>query len=175
MIQHAGEFDRETYRLLVPREGGETLDSRLASLGVLEISRQVYEVLRIEAGIPAPEGELTESFTPLEVGLADAISATKGCYTGQEVIARQITYDKVTQQLVGLRPAGPVNPGDPVLAEGKRAGVVTSAALSPRYGPIALGIVRRPHNAAQTEVEIGEAGARIPAVVVDLPFRASDS
>ena len=79
-----------------------------------------------------------------------AVSGNKGCYPGQEVIARQLTYDKVTQRLVGLRLDEPVAPGGRLLAEGKPVGVITSAAVSPRFGAIALGVVKRPHHEVGT-------------------------
>lgn len=70
--------------------------------GALPVNDKQYNVLRIEADLPRAGYELTGEYTPLEVGLKNMVSETKGCYTGQEVIARQINYDKVTQSLTGL-------------------------------------------------------------------------
>jgi folate-binding protein YgfZ len=106
--------------------------------------------MRVEAGLPAAGAELSEDYTPLEAGLAAAISSTKGCYTGQEVLARQITYDKVTQHLCGLRLTRRAQPGGRVWApDGSPVGRVTSAATSPRFGEIALAVVKRPHRWSQ--------------------------
>jgi folate-binding protein YgfZ len=132
---------------------------------------QTYQILRVEAGIPAPRAELTEDYTPLETGLGWAVAEGKGCYTGQEVIARQLTYDKVTQHLVGLRLNRSAQPGKRVWAEGKPAGAVTSAVHSPRFGEIALAIIKRPHHQAGTLVHAGDTEAQsIPATVTSLPF-----
>ena len=86
-------------RLLVAFDSGQTVLSALETAGFTSLDTDTFELLRIESGLPAANHELSEEYTPLEAGLQKAISATKGCYTGQEVIARQITYDKVTQQL----------------------------------------------------------------------------
>ena len=170
MVLNAGGFAGEGYLVLVPAEGQRALEDRLTALDAVKISRPVYEILRVEAGIPGPDGELTDKYTPFEVGLGHAVSDSKGCYTGQEVLARQVTYDKVTQQVVGLRLEASVEPGDPVLVEGRRSGAVTSAVHSPRFGPIALGVVRRPHHSPGTIVEIGDGEARVTGVVDYLPF-----
>jgi folate-binding Fe-S cluster repair protein YgfZ len=99
-----------------------------------------------------------------------AIHEAKGCYTGQEVIARQINYDKIARRLVGLRLDAPVSAGATVLVEGRSAGEVTSAALSPRCGPIALAVLRRPHFAPGTPVSVTEAAGAVHGTVTALPF-----
>src|SRR5690606_39681801 len=114
--------------------------------GAVPLGEEAYDVLRVEAGLPASGTELTEDFTPLETGLAYTVSTSKGCYTGQEVLARQINYDKVSRQLVGLRLKEPAPAGSAVRAEGRPAGTVTSVVLSPEHGWIALAVVRRPHH-----------------------------
>jgi len=131
------------------------------------LTPEEYHCMRVECGQPAPFSEWTEDYTPLEVGLEWAVSDRKGCYTGQEVLARQVNYDKITRQLVGLTlQAGPPSAAQ-VQAEGKTIGVVTSSVISPRFGPIALAVLRRPYHAPGTAVLVGEA---IPAVVSVLPF-----
>ena len=122
---------------------------------------------RVELGRPASGAELVEEYNPLEAGLAWACAENKGCYTGQEIIARQITYDKVTKTLVGLRLAGAVAQGSEVTVEGRPVGVVTSVAHSPSLNaPIALAIIKRPHNAPGTDAQVGDQAA----TVVALPF-----
>ena len=96
-----------------------------------------------------------------------ACADNKGCYTGQEIIARQVTYDKVTKSLAGLVCESAVNIGDEVSVGGESAGKVTSVAFSPRLGRyIALAILRRPHNAVGTKARVGTTTAQ----VVELPF-----
>jgi folate-binding Fe-S cluster repair protein YgfZ len=91
----------------------------------------------------------------------------KGCYTGQEIIARQLTYDKVTKRLVGLRAPQLLQAGAAITVNGQVVGTVTSAANHLGYRePLALGIVKRPHHAAGTVVACGH----VTAEVVDLPI-----
>jgi folate-binding protein YgfZ len=155
--------------LLVPSGGTQQVGKALEDAGAAPLAAEGYNLLRIEAGIPAPGAELTEDYTPLEAGLDYAISGTKGCYTGQEVIARQITYDKVTRHLVGLRLQELVFTGASVMAGGRSMGVVTSSVDSPRFGPIALAYVKRPYHEPAVEVAVGEP-AGVVGRVAALPF-----
>ncbi len=100
---------------------------------VVEAGAECFEVLRIEAGLPAAGRELTLDYNPWEARLGDAISLDKGCYVGQEVIARLNTYKKVSKQLVRLgMEGGPVPAaGTPLQYEGRPIGKVTSAARVP--------------------------------------------
>jgi folate-binding protein YgfZ len=162
------------YRLLAPVGAAGRVESALLAAGAERLSFERYEIFRIEAGLPAARAELTGEYTPLEAGLESAISGDKGCYTGQEVIARQLTYDKVTQRLAGLLLASPVEVGERILAEGRAAGRVTSFAHSPVFGPIALGIIKRPHFEPGTKLEVGSEGSTIPATAASLPFQVQD-
>ncbi|MGW8249681.1 MAG: CAF17-like 4Fe-4S cluster assembly/insertion protein YgfZ [Anaerolineales bacterium] len=155
-------------RLIVPAAVAVSVNETLLSGDAEELSRESREILRLEAGLPASPTELSEAYTPLEVGLDYAVSGDKGCYPGQEVIARQITYDKVTRKLVGLKLETPVQPGTRLLAEGAPVGEITSAAVSPRFGAIALGMVKRPHFEAGTRLQLEVDGA-VHAVVENLP------
>jgi folate-binding protein YgfZ len=155
--------------LIAPEAQAEAAVTGLAERGAVALNTAAYEVLRVEGGRPGPAHELTGDYTPLEANLDSAISGTKGCYTGQEVIARQITYDKVARRLVGLRLKGPVTVGAAVLVEGRTAGIVTSAAESPRWGSIALAVMRRPYGEPQTSVIVGDDGS-VAGETVALPF-----
>lgn len=160
------------YRLILPREAAPTLEAALERAGVTHLSAEAHHLLRLEAGLPTAGAELTADYTPLEVGLDWTISQTKGCYTGQEVVARQITYDKVIQRLRGLHLEYSVEPRARLWAEGKSVGVVTSAGVSPRFGPIALAIVRRPYDQPGTKLIAGDAPDQgVMSRVVALPFR----
>jgi tRNA-modifying protein YgfZ len=158
------------YRLVSPLEAAQPLQQTLEQAGAVLVDADVFEVLRIEAGLPASGNELNETYTPLEAGLQVAISGSKGCYTGQEVIARQITYDKVTQHLCGLRLEAPASAGSRLYtAAGDPVGTITSAAVSPRLGPLGLAILKRPHHEPGTDLRVGSPqGSR--GVTTALPF-----
>jgi folate-binding protein YgfZ len=160
------------YRLLFPAAAFSEVSAALGAAGTVPLSPEAYEILRIEAGIPAAGHELSEENTPLETGLAWTVSDNKGCYTGQEVIARQITYDKITRQLVGVHLERPAQPGDRLrsLEEKRSVGTVTSAVTSPRFGSIALAIVRRPYHISGIQLTLGDQTSSSTAIVVDLPF-----
>jgi len=174
---HLSDFDMQVlelqhgigsgYRLILPTEAANRLLDLLKRLNIPEISEQTHDILRIEAGFPASGHELTDSFTPLETGLRLAVSDTKGCYTGQEVIARQVTYDKINQSLCGLRFTTDFPDGSGISANDKPVGQLTSIAKSPRFGNIGLAIIKRPYHTPRTVVQIGPS----QALVQDLPFR----
>ena len=133
---------------------------------------EAYSIHRIEAGIPVERRELSEDYNPWEAGLADAIHMNKGCYIGQEVIARLDTYDKVKQHLSGFRlAAGELpEPGSALTATPRQAGTITSAAVSPRFGNIALGYLRNAHSAPETDLRYLAGGKERTARVCALPF-----
>jgi folate-binding protein YgfZ len=152
------------------------LRARLEARGVARLEPAELEVLRIEAGNPRWGAELTEDTIPLEAGLRErAISETKGCYTGQEVIIRILHRGHVNWQLRGmlLGAASPPTPDTPLLdpAEGRRLGRITSACVSPAHGgTIALGYGRR-ELVLPAKLRLGRADG--PEVtVVPLPFGA---
>jgi folate-binding protein YgfZ len=152
----------------------ETVIQAGAPLGLRPAGADVEEILRIEEALPAPGSELSERWNPLEAELRDAISFTKGCYTGQEVVARLNTYDKLQRVLRGLRVEDKLPPaGSRVLAGGAEAGHVTSAARSPALDAvIALAYIEREHSEPGTklEIEIGPDGGALPADVLAPPF-----
>lgn len=135
---------------------------------------QAVDAARILRGIPAPGRELTADYNPLEAGLWDAVSFDKGCYVGQEVVARLNTYDKVARALVGLelaRKSEPPLPGTALL-EGERAvGAVTSSTVPPGWErPVALAYVKRRLAQPGAELRLDRPGAPQTARVVKLPF-----
>jgi folate-binding protein YgfZ len=134
----------------------------------IEISDELYEVLRIERGIPLYGVDMDETTIVPELGLPDLISYNKGCYIGQEIIARIHFRGHIAKQLTGLilseTPDSNVELKSP---EGKSAGRITSVTFSPKLGKtIALGYVRYEFLAEGTELEIGETAA----TVKNLPF-----
>jgi len=160
------------YRILTQKVSSAIILEALDNSGVVTISSDIFEILRVEAGKPGSVNELTDAYTPLEVQLQDMISDSKGCYTGQEIIARQITYDKVTKILVGIRLSNFVEAGVNLEFQNKSVGTLTSVVQSPRFGPIGLGIIRRPYHEIGTNLSIqNEAVASVEGVVAELPFR----
>jgi folate-binding protein YgfZ len=138
-----------------------------AELDVPEISEDVAECLRIESGRPRLGFELDASTIPQEAGINErAVSFTKGCYVGQETVARLHYKGKPNRHLRGLRLSAPAAPGDPIVFGEKQVGTVGSACVSPAQGPIALALVRREAGPGD-EVRVGEGAV---ATVVELPF-----
>ena len=159
------------YRLLVTLDKKDSFLNLMKESGALPVNEEQFNALRIEAGIPRAGYELSSDYTPLEVGLKNMVSEIKGCYTGQEVIARQINYDKVTKHLSGLKLQEGVKINERIWFDGKFVGVITSAGYSERHGDIALAIVKRPHNQPGTELYVGQSSEdAVMSQVVELPF-----
>jgi tRNA-modifying protein YgfZ len=165
------QYDLPGFEIVVDQARQEEIVTRLAAVGVVVLDGdEAYQARRIELGRPEPGAELTGEYSPLEGGLAWACAENKGCYTGQEIIARQITYDKVTRVLVGLVGDTPLSPGASLSADGRDVGTVTSAAYSPLLNsPVALAIVKRPHDAPGSKLQSENTPVRVTA----LPFSAA--
>ena len=151
----------------------------LVEAGISPIDEEVVETLRIEAGTPRFGIDMDTDTIPLEAGIEErAISQTKGCYVGQEVIIRVLHrgHGRVARNLVGLLfpEDGPVPArGEPLYAGDRHVGSITSAASSPAAGrPIALGYVHRDFASPGTALEAGDV-ARQPVSVSALPFSAA--
>jgi folate-binding protein YgfZ len=158
-------------RLLVPPKIADDILDLIEDSGANPVTEEQYNVLRIEAGLPMAGYELTSDYTPLEIGLENVVSKTKGCYTGQEVIARQTNYDKVSQYLSGLKLSDQAQIGERVRFENKSVGKITSAAFSDRHGDIALAVIKRPHNQPGNELYVEQRDTTIVnAQIVELPF-----
>jgi folate-binding protein YgfZ len=148
----------------------ERLLEVLRERGSLPICEQAAECLRIERGRPRYGVELDASVIPQEAGLNErAVSFTKGCYVGQETVARLYYKGKPNRHLRGLRLSAPASTGEELLVGERVVGHVGSAALSPRLGPIALALVRREAEPGAI-VSVGEQGTS--AEVIELPFPA---
>lgn len=166
--------------LFVPAAAlGAVADKLLAAartLGGGPAGWTALETGRIEAGVPRFGADFDAANLSAEAGLdARAVSFTKGCYSGQEVINRLRTFGNVAKALRGLRlPAGRLLPrrGDRLFHENRDVGHVTSAVESPRFGPIALGYVRRECNAPGTRLALA-AGGPAELEIVPLPLTAA--
>lgn len=144
-------YELPGYELITSVEMVDALLARLYAAGIVAVDEATYEVRRIELGRPAAGHELTEEYNPLEAGIGWSCADNKGCYTGQEIIARQITYDKITKTLVGVQSDTLLKMGTELQVDGRTVGVVTSSAVSPTLeAPIALAIVRRPYHEVGT-------------------------
>ena len=161
------------YRLIVvggasPEENrsqSAALQQALANLGAVTLGEDAWEYLRILQGRPKPDAELTEDYNPLEVGLWQTISFSKGCYIGQETIARLNTYKGVKQYLWGVKLAGPVAVGTVITVDGEKVGVLTSC--SEIDGQIlGLGYVRSKAGGVSLKVMLGDVAGEI----ISLPF-----
>ena len=170
------DFGVPAIDLFVPSGSLPAIVATLTAAGVSSVDDDLGDVLRIEAGTPAFGVDMTHETIPLEAGIEDrAISLTKGCYVGQEVIIRVLHrgQGRVARRLVGLTfPADGQPPprGERLYAGERQIGSVTSATWSPAVGrPVALGYVHRDFAEPGTVVESGETG-RQPATVTSLPF-----
>ena len=142
-----------------------------AAHGVQPIGLEAMEALRVENGLPRWGTELGDAYNPLEAGLTESVSWTKGCYIGQEIVARLWTYHKVQRYLVGLafRGAGEARPapGASLRVGDARAGALTSVAFSPGAGALlGLGYLRAAHATVGQAVEVPLADGHIVSGVV---------
>jgi folate-binding protein YgfZ len=153
---------------VVARADGERLLSVLTEHGAVPVSIDAAEIVRIESGRPRYGVDMTDENLPGELGLEQrAVSFTKGCYVGQEPVARMHYRGHPNRLLRGLLLSELARHGDHVTSDDKEVGRITSACLSPALGPIALAVLRREVESSD-EVAVGESGAT--ANVIELPF-----
>src|SRR4051812_20040378 len=148
-------------------EDTDRVRAALVEAGAVEVDEAAADVLRVERGRPRYGVDLDDSVIPQEAGLNErAVSFTKGCYVGQETVARLHYRGKPNRHLRGLRLSAPAEPGTPLLHEDREVGRLASAVASPRLGPIGLALVRREAPPGST-VAVGDSAT---AEVVELPF-----
>jgi folate-binding protein YgfZ len=174
VLQKSHRYVESGWVLLTSSLNKEKLEAMLLveieARGGGKIEDETFELVRIEAGIPLAPNELNEKHNPLETTLVQAVSWTKGCYIGQEVIARLDTYDKVQRHLMGVVLAN----GDALTAplavsagDGTEIGEVTSAGFSPELGKsIGLAFIKTAFANPNASVKVGTADAKL----VKLPF-----
>lgn len=153
------------YTLIVSGENAAALWNKLVEVGGVPMGDRIWEQLRIEQGRPVPDCELTDDYNPLEAGLWQTISFNKGCYIGQETIARLNTYKGVKQQLWGVRLNAPAAPGTPVTIGEEKVGKLTSYTET-EQGPFGLAYIRTKAGGEGLKVQIGDSSGEI----VDVPF-----
>src|SRR3954471_2824179 len=147
-------------------QDSERVRAALLAAGAVAADEAQAEVVRVERGRPRYGIDLDASVIPQEAGLNErAVSFTKGCYVGQETVARLHWKGKPNRHLRGLRLAAPVEPGTPLRLGEREVGRVGSSVVSAKVGPVALAIVRR-------EAAVGDVvdAGGVSATVVDLPF-----
>ena len=155
--------------LLCEAADTEALRAALRRVDAVPVSDGIAELLRIESGRPRYGIDLDDSVIPQEAGLNDrAVSFTKGCYVGQETVARLFYRGKPNRTLRGLKFSAPVAAGTEFAFEGRPVGTATSTTESARFGPIGLALVRR--EAPPGSVLSTQAAADVSATVVELPF-----
>lgn len=157
-----------SFTLYIPAAQMDEVRAALEAAGAATLDPATLDVLRVEAGLPATGRELGTEYIPLETGLQDAVSFTKGCYVGQEIIARMDSRGRLAKRLMGLQLSAPATAPAKLDVDGKEAGDLTSVVVSPRFGPIALAYVRSAH--AEPGTVVGIAGSDARGTVVELPF-----
>jgi tRNA-modifying protein YgfZ len=155
----------EGYTLIADRADGLALWKTLTAANAMPLGEQAWEQLRILQGRPMPGTELTEDYNPLEAGLWHTVSFNKGCYIGQETIARLNTYNGVKQQLWGLKLSQAEQPGTILFVGEQKVGVLTSIVETPE-GFFGLGYLKTKAGGADLTVTVGGS----EAVTVDVPL-----
>ncbi|NJL89189.1 MAG: folate-binding protein YgfZ [Coleofasciculaceae cyanobacterium SM2_1_6] len=164
------------YTLIIPAAQAPRLWQELSQLAT-PIGTKLWETLRILQGRPAADAELTEDYNPLEAGLWHTISFNKGCYIGQETIARLDTYKGVKQNLWGIHLTAPAHPGDLLFVAGEKVGKLTSYTQT-NTGYFGLAYVRTKAGGAGLQVQVGdpdgEMTGEITGLITEVPFLSYD-
>ncbi len=154
--------------LIFASEALPAVRGELDRLGAIPVSESAVECLRVERGQPRLGIDMDDTTMPQEAGIhGRAVSFTKGCYVGQETVARLYWKGKPNRHLRSLRLSGPATPGDELRFEEAVVGTLTSVAISPEHGPIGLALVRR---AAGPGDQLAVGDGTIHATVAELPF-----
>lgn len=168
-------FGADRIDLIAPLPDAPRLRDALLARGATPISAPALDLLRIQRGIPAHPHELSEDYNPLEAGLWEFISFNKGCYIGQEVVARLNAYDKIQRHLVTLSWQAPDDPAPQAALyhADRRVGALTSVAPPEAGKPIGLGYVRKAHAELGTSLRAvsgaGDTEVAVEAVFVRQP------
>jgi len=179
VVRVSGLAGGDGYWIIGESDRLEKLKGELADSGVIKAVLGVYDALRIEAGLPEVGHELTEDFIPLELGLWDMVSFNKGCYVGQEVIARMESRGKLAKMLVRVALDTSVAVGTGIAtSEGKSVGTVTSVAEIPDEDYdgsriIGLAVVKPDVSAAGTSLVVkNEASGGVEVVAIAGNYQA---
>ena len=160
------------YHLILSQESAPGVWQHFLNAGIEPVGEEAYETARVHYAVPALGREIGEPYNPLEAGLIGTIDFAKGCYIGQEVIARLDTYQKVQKHLVRLRfsDGAQVEEGSPLSSAGQTVGTVTSVTVLPTTGGvIGLGYVRKSNAAVGSRLELADTGDSW-AEIEDIPL-----
>lgn len=151
------------WRLIVPNTAAGSVWAALlsagASCGLIPAGSLTYNALRIRTGRPGAGRELSTEYIPLEVGLWDEVSFTKGCYTGQEIIARMESRGKLAKTIVRLRLQSPQEAPAPIRLEGREIGLLSSSVHTPDGDLLGIGVIKVAAAQPGLHVVVGEAVA----------------
>ncbi len=156
----------DSFTVIAPVERIPEVWEQAVRAGAVPAGEAAFQMLRLAAGQPEAGHEITEDYIPLEANLWHAVSFSKGCYIGQEIIARMESRGKLARRLCGIRLEAPVAVGTGVSANGVNAGSVTSAGVVPGLGPVALAFLKTAAAEPGTPVVVGS----VHGVVAPLPF-----
>ncbi len=148
------------WRMVVPKEQADLVWDAILSLGaadgLIPAGSLTYGVLRIRAGRPGAGRELTTDYIPLELGLWDEVSFTKGCYTGQEIIARMESRGRLAKTIVTLKLSANVAAPAKISADGHEIGTLTSSAETPDGEFIGIGVIKVAAAQIGAQIMIGD-------------------
>lgn len=175
-VARSAELQVDGYDLFIESPAADAVHAQLQAAGIAPGSAEAWEIVRVEAGRPEWGIDIDDSTLAQEANMdaLGAISYTKGCYVGQEVVARIHFRGHVNRQLRGLRfghPEAAPSGSELFATDGKAVGDVRSSVHSPRFGPIALAMVRREVEPG-TEIVARSAGGDVRVAVLALPFTA---
>ncbi len=173
IVVHRDRTGCDGYDLWLPREElRDVWSCWVESQGIQPVGVEAFNRLRTEAGIPLFGVDMDHSNLPMEFGLDKAISLNKGCYRGQEIVARVTYRGHLNRRFCGIRVHSTVIPqrGTAVMSAGAKIGEISSAAFSPRLqSPLSLAVIKNEFLAPGTRVELSVENCLIPGEVVALP------
>ena len=171
LLVHASHTGEDGYDIIVDVSAATQVWQQLLSHGAQPVGTKAFEVLRIEAGLPKFGVDVDENLVVSEANLDEAVSFTKGCYIGQEIIARIKYRGHIAKKITGLVLGGETETGRKVFsADEKEVGSITSVTFSPRLQEwIAIALIKYQYLEAGTEVTIDNS-ERVRGVVTELPF-----
>ncbi len=172
MVTRADPISNGGFHLILERNAQAEVWQALLNAGVVPLSEETYQVLRVEAGQPEFGRELGDEYIPLEANLWNDVSFKKGCYTGQEIIARMESRQKLAKRLVGLRFDEPLALPASLWFDDHEVGVVTSVVYSPMSGWIGLGYLKAIGGDEGQVVQSRSGERTVSAKVSALPFKS---